>query len=229
MEEFNKLSVDEQRRFIINKIINDKYFSKIHKTVNDNYCEYILEGDELVKYKLDLNNRRNAQHILNALKKYEHAVDKVMAEYSRYKDVVYNVYEYKDIIEELCKSKYINGTNNSPYNNYIFYDIIYHYYNTLNTINKYGGNTSGDEDQTLYQAVRDLLKNPYLCDGIKNDEKYKKYYDEFYKTDEYDYYEDDELTYTETENDIRNSEDIESTDEIELSDIDETEVDNSDK
>ena len=42
MEEFNKLSIDEQRKFIINKIISDKYFSKIINNVKENYCEYIL-------------------------------------------------------------------------------------------------------------------------------------------------------------------------------------------
>ena len=178
---FNKLSIDEQRKFIINKIINDKCFSKIHNKVKDNYCKYLLEGDELIKYKLDLNNRRNAKHISNALLNYEHAVDKIMAEYSRYKDIVYDVYSCKETIEELCKSKYINGINLRTYNPYyIFYDIIYCYYNTLNTINKYGGETSGSENQSLSKAIRNLLNNPYLCDGIKNDKKYKRYYDKFY-------------------------------------------------
>jgi hypothetical protein len=185
MEElFNKLTNDEQRKFIINKIINDKYFSKIHNKVKDNYCKYLLEGDELTKYKLDLYNRRNAKHISNALLNYEHAVDKIMAEYSRYKDIVYDVYSCKETIEELCKSKYINGMNLRTYNPYyIFYDIIYCYNNTLCTIGKYGGEQEENDEndnQSLLKAIKILVNNPYLCDGIKNDKKYKKYYDEFY-------------------------------------------------
>jgi conjugal transfer/entry exclusion protein len=214
MEEFNKLTIDEQRKFIINKIISDKYFSKIHRNVKDNYCEYILEGDTLVKYKLELNNRRNAMHISNALKNYEHAVDKVMAEYSRYKDVVYDVYSCKETIEAYCKSKYINGMNRTYNPYYIFYDIIYCYYNTLSTIGKYGGEQEGNEDQSLSKAITILVNNPYLCDGIKKDKSYKKYYNEFYNKT-YDSNESDK--YDSSDED---TEDIVSADEVELSDID---------
>ena len=219
MEEFNKLTNDEQRRFIINKIISDKYFSKIHRNIKDNYCEYILEGDVLVKYKLELNNRRNAMHISNALKNYEHSIDKVMAEYSRYKDIVYDVYSCKETIERLCKSKYINGMNLRTYNPYyIFYDIIYCYYNTLCTINKYTGDTEEVDNQSLSKAIRNLLNNPYLCDGIKNDKKYKKYYDEFYN--DYNENSEDETESDNTKSSDNDTEDIVSADEVELSDID---------
>jgi hypothetical protein len=219
MEElFNKLTNNEQRKFIINKIINDKYFSKIVNNVKDNYCEYILEGDALVKYKLELNNRRNAIHISNSLKNYKHAVDKVMAEYSRYKDVVYDVYSCKETIEAFCKSKYINGMNLITYNSYyIFYDIINCYYNTLNTIYKYGGETKGDDNQSLSKAIKYLLNNPYLCDEIKNDKKYKQYYDKFYnETNNSD--NSDDSDNSDSSND--DTEDIVSADEVELSDID---------
>ena len=213
---FNKLTNDEQRKFIINKIISDKYFSKIINNVKDNYCEYILEGDALVKYKLELNNRRNAMHISNALKNYVHAVDKVMAEYSRYKDVVYDVYSCKETIEAYCKSKYINGMNRTYNSYYIFYDIIYCYYNTLNTIYKYGGETEGDENQSLSKAIKYLLNNPYLCNEIKNDKKYKEYYDKFYNkinnSNESDYSDNSDSSDDDTE-------DIVSVDEVELSDI----------
>ena len=74
---FNKLSIDEQRKFIINKIINDKYFSKIVNNIKDNYCEYILEGDTLVKYNLPIftyiDNRR---HILKYYPEYDNFVSK---------------------------------------------------------------------------------------------------------------------------------------------------------
>ena len=217
MEEFNKLTNDEQRKFIINKIISDKYFSKIHRNIKDNYCEYILDGEALVKYKLELNNRRNAMHIMNALKEYAHSVDKIMAEYSRYKDIVYDVYSNKESIENLCKSKYINGTDKSYYREtYVFFNIINCYYNTRNTISNYGGNIENEDEeqdcnegnQSLLKAVKILLKNPYICDDIKNDKKYKEYYDEFFN---------------DTQNKIldynENEEDVESTEEIELSDI----------
>jgi hypothetical protein len=213
---FEKLSIDEQRKFIINHIIKDNYFNKINNNVKDNYCEYILEGEELSKYKLELNNRRNAMHIMNALKEYAHSVDKIMAEYSRYKDIVYDVFSCKESIENLCKSKYINGTDGNFYRkNYVFFNIINCYYNTRNTISNYGGETENEEDndynygnQSLLKAVKILLKNPYICDDIKNNKKYKEYYDEFFNDTQnqtLDYYE--------------NEEDVESAEEIELSDI----------
>jgi hypothetical protein len=226
--EFNKLSIDERRKFIISNILQDKFFNKIHSTVKDTYCQYILEGDELVKFKLDLNNKKQASHISNALKEYEHSVDKIMAEYSRYKDLVYNVYSNKESIEELCKSKYINGTNGHSYykNNYIFYDIIYCYYNTLSTIGKYGGETYGDEDQSLLKAVKILLNNPHICDEIKNSNKYKEYYDEIFNDpdeENNDEKDDEEINYDKEENDI------DTADELELSDIEnENESNNSD-
>jgi hypothetical protein len=137
-----------------------------------------------------------------------------MAEYSRYKDLVYYVYSNQESIEELCKSKYINGTNGHSYykNNYIFYDIIYCYYNTLNTIGKYGGETYGDEDQSLLKAVKILLNNPYICDDIKNSKKYKEYYDDIFNNSEEEH-NDEEIIYDKEDNDI------ETADELELSDI----------
>jgi hypothetical protein len=229
---FDKLTIDEKRKFIITNILTDTYFNKIHNTIKDSYINYILEGDELIKYKLELNIKRNAKHISNALKEYEHAVDKCFVEYSRYKDLYYDVISCKESIENLCKSKYINGFNEryNPY--YIFYDIIYCYSNTLCTIGKYGGETEG---QSLLKAIKILLKNPYLCDGIKNDKSYKKYYDEYinktkcsdddnsaYSDDNSEYsayssYSDDE--YDESENYNKDEKDVESVDDIELSDI----------
>jgi hypothetical protein len=219
---FDKLTIDEKRKFIITNILNDTYFNKIHNTIKDNYINYILEGNELIKYKLELNNKRNAKHISNALKEYEHAVDKCFVEYSRYKDLYYDVISCKESIENLCKSKYINGFNGryNPY--YIFYDIIYCYYNTLSTIGKYGGEQEGNEDQSLSKAITILVNNPYLCDGIKKDKSYKKYYNEFYNK-----------TYDSTESDKYDSsdddtEDIVSADEVELSDIDNSEGNDND-
>jgi hypothetical protein len=220
---FEKLPIEEQRKFIINYVLKDKYFNKIINSVKDNYCEYILEGEELGKYKLELNNRRNALHIKNALKEYQHAVDKIMAEYSRYKDIVYDVFSCKESIENLCKSKYINGTDENFYRkNYVFFDIIRCYYNTRNTISNYGGETENEEDddynygnQSLLKAVKILLKNPYICDDIKNDKKYKQYYEEFFN-DKQNHI----LDYNE------NEEDVESAEEIELSDIEDEDYDN---
>jgi hypothetical protein len=214
---FEKFSIDEQRKFIINNLLKDKYFNKIANNVKDNYCEYILKGKELTKFKLDLNNRRNAIHIMNALKSYEHAVDKIMAEYSRYKDLVYDVFSCKESIEELCKSKYINGTDGSFYRNtYVFFNIIRCNYNTLNTISNYGGETENEEDedynngnQSLLKAIKILLKNPYLCNDIKKDKKYKEYYNEFINNTK-----NQNVEYNE------NEKDVESAEEVELSDID---------
>jgi hypothetical protein len=179
MEELKSSSI-EHRKSIINNILKDEFFNKIHYIIKENYNEYIYEGDELIKYKLELNNKQHTKHIYDALKNYEQAINRIMAENSRYKDLYYDVISCKEIIEELCESEYINGTNNSSYQNYVFYDIIYCYYNTLNIINKYECDTEAEHEQSLYEAVKKILNNPHLCDDIKNDKKYKKYYNEFF-------------------------------------------------
>jgi hypothetical protein len=172
-DELNKLTINERRKCIITNILNDTYFYKIHNSIKDNYCEYIYENEELIKYKLEINNKRNIKNIYNELVKYESAVDKCLADQSHYKDIVYWVYSAQQNIEEYCKSKYINGNKD------LLDDIVDYYHNTLNTIYNYGGERSGDEDQTLKEQIKILLNNPYLDKDIKNSKEYKEYYKEF--------------------------------------------------
>ncbi len=175
---FNKLSIDEQSKFLIINILNNKNFGKIHNIIKENYNHYIFEGEELIKYKYELNNKRLVQCIYKELARYERAVDKCLVEQSRYKDIVYWVYDAKQDIEYYCKSKYINGDDN------LLEKIVDYYNNTEGTICDYGGETSGWDDQTLKNAIRILLKNPYLDEKIKNTKEYKEYYEEFINNDD---------------------------------------------
>jgi hypothetical protein len=188
---FNKLSIDEQSKFLIINILNNKIFGKIHNIIKENYNHYIFEGEELIKYKYELNNKRLVQCIYKELARYERAVDKCLVEQSRYKDIVYWVYDAKQDIEYYCKSKYINGDDN------LLEKIVDYYNNTEGTISDYGGERSGWDDQTLKNAIRILLKNPYLDEKIKNTKEYKEYYDEFINDNDND--EDNDKEYNDNE------------------------------
>jgi hypothetical protein len=175
---FNKLSLDEQSKFLIANILNNKNFVKIHNFIKNNYYNYFLEGEELIKHKLKMYNDRITKNIYNELQRYERAVDKCLVEQSRYKDIVYWVYDAKNDIEYYCKSKYINGDDN------LLEKLVDYYNNTEGTISDYGGERSGWDDQTLKNAIRILLKNPYLDEKIKNTKEYKEYYEEFINNDD---------------------------------------------
>lgn len=170
---FNKLSLEEQSKFIITNILNNNKFNKVHDVIKNTYYDYYLEGDELIKHKLKLKNEKNIKNINSELAKYERAVDKCLSNQSRYKDIVYWVYDAKQDIEYYCKSQYINGDKD------LLKNIVDSYNDTEGTIYQYGGDQSGDEDQTLKKAIRILLNNPYLDEKIKATDEYKEYYNEF--------------------------------------------------
>jgi hypothetical protein len=174
---FNKLSLDEQSKFIITNILNNNNFTKMHNFIKNNYYNYYMEGEELIKHELKIKNDKLTKSIYNELERYERAVDKCMVDQSRYKDIVYYVYDAQQDIEEYCKSQYINGDNT------LLETIVDCCNDTQGTIYSYGGETSGDQDQTLKNAIRILLKNPYLDEKIKNSEEYKEYYEEFINED----------------------------------------------
>jgi hypothetical protein len=175
---FNKLSLVEQTKFIITNILTNNTFTKMHDFIKNNYYNYFLEGEELIKHKLKINNDRLTKNIYNELQAYEKAVDKCMVNQSRYKDIVYWVYDAQQDIENYCKSKYINGDKD------LLENLVNCYNDTEGTIAEYGGEREGDQDQTLKKAVRILLKNPYLDETVKNTEEYKEYYEEFINQEE---------------------------------------------
>jgi hypothetical protein len=215
-KEFAKLSLDEQSKFIITNILNNENFNKMHSFIKNNYYNYFLEGEELIKHKLKINNERLAKCINNELNRYEKAVDKCLSNQSRYKDIVYWVYDAQQNIEAYCKSKYINGDDN------LLENIVDCYNDTEGTIYQYGGEKSGDQDQTLKNAIRILLNNPYLDEKIKNTPEYKEYYDEFITDclDEVDY---DENDINEDNNEDNNEEEDEEEEDDEDNDEDDDE------
>jgi hypothetical protein len=203
---FNKLSLDEQSKFLIANILNNKNFVKIHNFIKNNYYNYFLEGEELIKHKLKMYNDRITKNIYKELSRYERAVDKCLVEQSRYKDIVYWVYDAKNDLEYYCKSKYINGDEK------LLERIVDCYNNTEGTIYDYGGEKSGMDDQTLKKAIRILLKNPYLDEKIKNTKEYKEYYEEFINNDEDE--DKDEVEYGKNDINIENvDEEIEGSDD----------------
>jgi hypothetical protein len=215
-KEFESLTIEEQRKFLIKSILNDNYFHNIHKSIKDSYIEYIYDKDELKNKLKERNNRRMGNIIRNNLKYYTNSVNKCFIEQSRYKDIVDEVYSCKQEIELNCASKFINDITDSygEYKKHIFEEIIYSYERTLNTISGYGGNTRGSDDQTLKKAIKILLKNPYLNADVKNTQKYKDYYNEFINinklendesSDLYFSSEDDEAEYNDNEKDIESS------------------------
>lgn len=170
-KQLNKLSIDEKRKLAINIILNDEYFSKIHDKIKDTYYEYILSGDDIEKKKIELDKRKLIKILKDSLNEYESAVDECEKLYDG--ENVFFVYSNKNDIEILLASK-----NVSKYiDNELFELIIDIYENTRDTIESYGGELSDDEDQnqTLKEAIKILLKNPYLDESIKNSKKYKEY------------------------------------------------------
>jgi hypothetical protein len=215
---FNKLSLEEQSKFIITNILNNKNFVKIHDLIKNNYYNYFLEGEELIKHKLKINNDKIAKNICNELIRYEKAVDKCLSNQSRYDDIVYWVYDAQQDIERYCKSKYINGDKD------LLEKIVDCYNDTEGTIYQYGGEKSGDEDQTLKNAIKILLNNPYLDENIKNSEKYKEYYEEFINGNDDDEDEED----NNDNNNYNDDDDDDDDDDNEDDDEDDNEDDNED-
>jgi hypothetical protein len=127
MTYFNKLTKDEKREFLIKNVLEDKYFSKAHdifKTYLEKQESKKLSSEELKKYITTRNNTKQALYIENYLRDYERAIEKCVSHQSRYKDIVYYVYQEKNNIEEFCASKHINGFINGMN----IFDTIIEYY-----------------------------------------------------------------------------------------------------
>jgi hypothetical protein len=170
-KQLRKLSIDEKRKLAINLILSDEYFNKIHDKIKYIYYEYILTDDDIEKKKIELEKIKLIKILKSSLNDYETSVD----ECEKYcdGDNVYYVINNKRYIEAYLASK-----NVSKYiDDKLFELIIETYKNTRDTIESYGGEVSDDEDQdqTLKEAIKILLKNSYLDEAIKNNPKYKEY------------------------------------------------------
>ncbi len=228
--EFDKLEIDIKRKLILKHIINDEFFKDIINTVKHKYAKYIYEGDEL-KNTQDKNKQRRVACLLrNELNEYEHAVNKCLSNQSRYKDIVYNVYSTQNTIEKYCMGKYVNGITCGVT---ILELLISYLESTYDTIYEYGGERWGSEDQTLRHAIKIYLKNPYLSEEIKQTKTFKKYFNKYFNPDEND--SDDYIDDNADKKDTfvikyeynSDSEDIESDEELDVSEIDDNETDNS--
>ncbi len=230
--EFDNLSIENKRKIVLNHIINDDYFKDILNIVKNKYAKDIYEGKELKKI-LDENKQRRVACILrNELNEYSHAVSKCLSNQSRYKDIVYWVYSAKNTIEKYCSGKYVNGI---IYGTTILELLISYLESTYDTIYEYGGERWGFQDQTLRCAIKIYLKNPYLSEEIKQTSIFKQYYNKYFNPDE-----NDSDDYVDDNDDKKDTElyaskycydnksiDIESVEELELSDIEHNDSESS--
>ncbi len=188
---FNKLSTNDKHKFIVNAIINDKFFEKYHTKFKIDYIDYIDDKEEIKKLIEDKKIKQKVKNFIDELWEYERAVDKCCTNQSRYKDIVYDVYSAINSINQFCKTKYIN---NSTDDEHIFHKVIRMYENTYDTVGEYGGEREGDQDQTLNSTITILLTNPELDEKVKESDEYKGYYKRYLKfkeneldIDDYDY------------------------------------------
>jgi hypothetical protein len=187
-EDFLKLSEDDKRKFLIKNILDNKYFEDVHKIFKNKYPKYIYNKKEL---ELILKKQKFDNYIkgfISELKTYNRAVNNCALHQSRYKDIVYDVYSSLNSIEDYCYSKYIS----SKYKKELIMEIVKNYYNdATSTVSSYGGETYGDQDQTLRKAMRIILNSPHLDNKIKKTKDYKRYYSMFFNKEDEDYAGDD--------------------------------------
>lgn len=187
-EEFSKLTEEEQRKFLLKNILNKKYFSKVHKILKDKYPKYIYDKSELQKVLKKQKFNNYFKNFINVLGEHTKAVNYCALHQSRYKDVVCEVYWYIEPIEKYCYSKYIS----SKYHGELIMEMVKRYYDdTRDTICGYGGETCGDQDQTLRKAMKIILNSPHLNNKIKKTEEYKEYYSMFFNKNDANYAGDD--------------------------------------
>jgi hypothetical protein len=188
-EEFDKLSEDEQCKFIIKNILNKDKFKDIHKTIKDKYPEYIYNKKELEEILKTQKFEKYIKNLIRYLEAHTKAVENCYLNQSRYPDNVDGVYDTKDVIEMYCYSKYIS----SKYNGELIMNVVKNYYDdSTDTIKDYGGETYGDQDQSLRKAMKIILNSQHLDNKIKKTKEYKKYYSIFFNKEDDDYAGDDE-------------------------------------
>ena len=189
-EQFLKLSEEKKRKFLIKNILDNKYFEDIHNVFKNKYPKYIYNKKELEiilkKQKFDIY----IKGLISELRTYKKAVKDCFVHQSRYKDIVYDVYSSLQSIERDCYSKYISG----KFQNELIMDIVKDYYsNVTSTIGSYGGETYGDQDQSLRKCMKIILNSPHLDNKIKKTKDYKRYYSMFFNKDDDDYAGDDDI------------------------------------
>ena len=128
------------------------------------------------------------KRLISELRVYSRSVNNCALHQSRYKDIVYDVYSSLHSIEQYCYSKYISSTFHKEY----IMEIVKDYYDDVTSvIGGYGGETYGDQDQSLRKCMRIILNSPHLDNKIKKTQKYKEYYSMFFNKEDEDYAGDD--------------------------------------
>ncbi len=169
-DQFDKLSINDKRIFLLNNILNDEYFKDIHQTIKT-YAKRDYYADSDVK-----SNQEMIHIIIRYLYQYEEAIKQCYIEQSRYKDVVSDVFSMKDEIECCMSKKYINGVDSNGKS--LFEIMIKKYEDTKSFIQcKYGGGVDGEyDDQSLSSALKILFNNPHLDKKFKKHKYYKDNY-----------------------------------------------------
>jgi hypothetical protein len=175
-DQFNELSINDKRIFLLNNILEDAYFKDIHQIIKTNtsnvYSNYISIDKPDVNSTKVITNR-----IIRYLYQYEQAIKQCYIDQSRYKDLVQDVFDMKDHIEGCMSSKYINDIDSDGKS--IFEIMIKKYEDTKDFIEyKYGGAVDGDDnDQSLSSALKILFNNPHLDKKFKKHKYYKDNYE----------------------------------------------------
>ncbi len=176
-DQFNELSINDKRIFLINNILEDSYFKDIHQTIK-NHVKNDYNTNNIDTQLPDNNSTQvMTNRIIRYLYNYEQAINRCYIEQSRYKDVIQDVFDMKDHIEGCMSRKYINGIDSNGKS--IFEIMIKKYEDTKDFIEyKYGGAVDGDmNDQSLSSALKILFNNPHLDKKFKKHKYYKDNYD----------------------------------------------------
>lgn len=158
---FNELSKNEQRIFIINKLLSDDLFKEYHDDFKHKYTQYIESNkkqDEKQKF-IDLYKSH--------FDKYTQTLYKIVNEPSRYKDNCIELISIRQDIEEISQNKHIlskDDDNNTFVDNLI---ILYEHSNNI--------------DDNEYINLERTIKRMFLNNKItkKYRDKYKKYIDKY--------------------------------------------------
>jgi len=129
-KEFNKLSKDKQRKFIIKNLIKDEYFSIFHKKIKILYIEDIYKKNEQI---VNISLRNN--FLLNKITKILTCYRDNVIDYHNNPD---SNYFYQQILKNKNKLKKILSKNiNYDFmddNNFTIKDLILDTWNSIKNI-----------------------------------------------------------------------------------------------
>ena len=140
---FNELSQDEQRIFIINKLLSDDLFKEYHDDFKHKYTQYIKSNkkqDEKQKF-IDLYK--------SYFDKYTQTLYKINSEPSRYKDHCIELISIRQDIEEISQNKHILSKDDE---NNTFVD-------NLITLYEHSNNIDDNEYINLEQSIKRMFLN----------------------------------------------------------------------